>query len=359
MPTTNLGYSPFLHPDFVRHGLKLSGQGLLNQLRTGEVELVYEDLRPVYLLGGQMVRVWAHEYAPLGGLLACAAKGLDVRNYYDEFCTLLNQLADQSNASLLVWPFFPDNAPFTDWIEQWLNERGLNAFERLRVHERAICIIERASDGTAIDGNGGAQGLVLRSKKKKEYGRQLRRLNDLGSIQFCHAGTGDDFAHALEIFLKLEALGWKGERGSALICDPQTADFARACLPAMAKDGKARIDWLSVDGKAVAGLISLRAGSGLFSWKIASDPAFAKSSVGVQIMLHVSRQAIEDPSIDYIDSLATANHPMIDHLWAGRRTISNLLIPLKASGLRSVKLAKLYYEGHDQLKARAKTLLKR
>lgn len=359
MLTTDLGYSPFLHPEFVRNGANLPGQGTLQKTGFGACEFVFEDLRPAFLLGGRMVRIWAHDYAPLGGIASGLLTEPETALSYDAFCGLLDGLARKSDAGLLFWPFYPDDAPHRGWIDQWVSDRSFGAIERLRLHERAVCFIERNEDGVTVDANGGAQGLVLRAKKKKEYGRQLRRLGDQGEVQFHQAKGGDEFANALETFLKLEALGWKGERGTALICDPRTADFARACLPAMAADGKAQIDWLSVDDKAIAGLISLRAGSGLFTWKIASDPSFAKSSAGVQIMLHISRQAMEDPSLAYIDSLATADHPMINHLWAGRRAISSLLIPLKPAGQRLATLAKHYYRGHDRLRAQAKALLKR
>ena len=359
MLTTDFGYSPFLHSEFVHHGANLPGQGTLKHVSVGACDLVYEELRPAFLLGGRMARIWAHDYAPLGGVTFGAREEKGNGLSYDAFRGLMDGLAESSDAGLLFWPFFPDDAPYGDWIDQWVSERGFGSIERLRVHKRAVCFIERDETGVVIDANGGEQGLVLRSKKKKEYGRQLRRLGDQGEVQFHQAKGGDEFANALEIFLKLEALGWKGELGTALICDPRTADFARACLPAMAADGKAQIDWLSVDDKAIAGLITLRAGSGLFTWKIASDPAYAKASAGVQIMLHISRQAMEDPSLDYIDSLATADHPMINHLWAGQRSISSLLIPLKPAGQRLATLAKHYYRGHDTLKAQAKALLKR
>jgi hypothetical protein len=37
----------------------------------------------------------------------------------------------------------------------------------------------------------------------------------------------------------------------------------------------------------------------------------------------------DGPSIDWMDSCAVENHPMIDSLWAERRTIVQVSVPLK------------------------------
>ncbi|MCV6547722.1 MAG: GNAT family N-acetyltransferase [Cohaesibacter sp.] len=364
------GYSPFLHPAFVQYGKDLPvPYGRQQALRYEKVEtsqiqtigLVFQTVRPFFLFGGRMAQVWAHDYAPLGGL--CSELGRDEASWsYEAFALLLDQIAASSEAGFLHWPFFPDQAPFSHWIERWVLERGLGALGRLRSHERAMCVIERDAAGALLRPDGGAYGLSLRTKKRKDYARQLRRLEELGHIQFCHASGGKGevaaFDQSLEAFLALEAKGWKGVRGTALICNARTAGFARGCLPQMAADGRAQIDDVRLDGEVIASLISLRAGRGLFTWKIAFDPAYAKYSAGGQIMLHVTRKALQDLSLDFLDSLASADHSMINPLWAGRRPLCDLLVPLAPSARFSLPLAKSYFEGRDRIRQRVKELVR-
>lgn len=349
------GESPFLHPAFVEHGRALPGQGPLEQVQNQAGKLVYEELRPAFLLGRRMLRIWAHDYAPLGGMLRHSSDDFS----YQDFASLLDDVAQSSEAGLLFWPFFCWQAPFKDWITRWGQARGFGDLHVIRLHERAICEIERDVQGRLSAANGGDHALMIRPKKRKEYARQLRRLADLGVVEFGRADHANDLERALEGFLELEAMGWKGERGTALNSNQQTLQFVRSFLPKMAQDGQAQIDWLAVDGQMIASLISLRAGAGLFTWKIAFDPAYGRYSPGVQIMLHVTQDALEDPELGYLDSLASADHPMVDHLWAGRRPMASLLIPLNRSGIGSAKLAKTYYQGRDALRVKAKVILKR
>lgn len=60
--------------------------------------------------------------------------------------------------------------------------------------------------------------------------------------------------------------------------------------------------------------------------KIAHDEALARFSPGVQLMLEVSRDLIEDTGIAWTDSCADAGHPMIDHLWRERLAVADLLV---------------------------------
>jgi hypothetical protein len=74
-------------------------------------------------------------------------------------------------------------------------------------------------------------------------------------------------------------------------------------------------------------LVNFLASPGSFSFKTAFDEAFARFSPGV--LLQIDNLAILDrPEIAWMDSCAAEQHPMIDSLWAERRALIRVTIPL-------------------------------
>ena len=104
------------------------------------------------------------------------------------------------------------------------------------------------------------QGVMreVTGKRRKELARLLRRLQEKGEVSFKSATSIPDVRNAVETFLMLEGRGWKGERGTALVCNPVLATFTRTALRRMAGLSRCRIDMMLVDGKPVAmGLVLL------------------------------------------------------------------------------------------------------
>jgi hypothetical protein len=73
----------------------------------------------------------------------------------------------------------------------------------------------------------------------------------------------------------------------------------------------------------------LRSGQSAWCWKIAYDEAFARFSPGAQLLVQVTGHLLHDTGIAQVDSLATPNHPLIDHIWRERCTMSDRLIAVK------------------------------
>ena len=93
-----------------------------------------------------------------------------------------------------------------------------------------------------------------------------------------------------------------------------------------AEAGGARVDAIRLAGKPVAMVVSFLDGASAWTWKIAFDEAYARFSPGAQLMLELPSRIFADRKIERIDSLATPDHPMIDHLWRDRIAIGTLVI---------------------------------
>jgi CelD/BcsL family acetyltransferase involved in cellulose biosynthesis len=170
---------------------------------------------------------------------------------------------------------------------------------------------------------------ALGAKKLKELRRQRNRLAEHGAVSFDVARTPDDVASAVEIFLTLEASGWKAARGTALMQDDGDAGFVRRAALALAERGQCEVVSLRAGDTPVAAAIVLKHQDRAFYFKLGVDERFAKLSPGVQLTLDVTRHLCADPAIAMGDSTANADHPMINPIWRGRLAIGDVLIPLR------------------------------
>ena len=115
----------------------------------------------------------------------------------------------------------------------------------LQSHARASLDATRDADELLRD--------ALGAKKLKELRRQRNRLAEHGDVTFEVARTPDEVARALEIFLGLEASGWKAKRGTALSQDDGDAAFIRRAAAALAANGQCEIVTFARRGHAGRG----------------------------------------------------------------------------------------------------------
>jgi CelD/BcsL family acetyltransferase involved in cellulose biosynthesis len=191
----------------------------------------------------------------------------------------------------------------------------------LQSHVRASLDAARDADELLRD--------ALGPKKLKELRRQRHRLAEHGAVHFDVARDPTDVASAVEIFLNLEASGWKAKRGTALMQDEGDASFVRRAAKALAEIGQCEIVTLRAGDAVVAAAIVLRHLDRAFYFKLGVDERFAKLSPGVQLTLDLTRHLCADPAMAMADSTAGADHPMINPIWRGRLAIGDVLIPLR------------------------------
>jgi CelD/BcsL family acetyltransferase involved in cellulose biosynthesis len=190
----------------------------------------------------------------------------------------------------------------------------------LRFEQRACLDATRDADELLRD--------ALGSKKLKDIRRQRNRLAEQGPVGFSLAQTPADVKRMVEIFLTLEASGWKAARGTALAMDTGDAAFIRRATVALAAQRRCELIALHVGETPIAAGVVLRHRDRAFWFKLGVDEAFAKYSPGVQLALELTRHLCADPEIALADSTALPGHPMIGPIWRGRLAIGDVLIPL-------------------------------
>jgi hypothetical protein len=131
--------------------------------------------------------------------------------------------------------------------------------------------------------------------------------------------------------MALEQRGWKGKSGSAAAQNATVSAFMRGAIEALAARGQASVARLAAGGRTVAAGIVLRSGSTAWFWKIAYDEDAARASPGVQLAVDLTQAALDDPTLQRVDSCATADHPMIDHIWRERLALADHLVVVGGS----------------------------
>lgn len=266
---------------------------------------------------------WTHPYAPFGVPLVDR----------DEAEAAITAFLDHVEVSeklpkLVMLPLIARDGPFAAALARVLARHGGAAAE-FGTHARALLAPEGDRENYLDH---------VAHKKQKELRRQRRRLEDSAPVTYDVARDPQAVAAALADFMALEASGWKA--GSAATAHPGVSAFMQSAVTGLAADGDARIDRLMRRDRAIAATITLRSGSSAWFWKIAYDEAHARSSPGVQLSVDLTEQLLADENLAHADSCATADHPMIDHLWRERLALTDLLIAPSRTALTQFRLAR-------------------
>jgi CelD/BcsL family acetyltransferase involved in cellulose biosynthesis len=270
-----------------------------------------------YGIGLPVLVGWTHPYAPLGTPLVEREAAEPV------IAAWLAHIADnKALPGVVLLPYVRPVSPFALELHTIL-QRGRIPSADLNIHERAML----APRGDRLE----YVERTLGQRKQKEMRRLVRRLGDAGALLFTTATEPQAVAAAVEDFFELEVRGWKGEAGTAALFHDDVGRFMKNAVMGLAGQGKAAINRIFIDGRAIAAAITLRSGDTAWFWKIAYDEAFAPYSPGVVLTLAVTEDLIEDETLHRTDSCATANHPMINHIWRERLELADRLIGVRST----------------------------
>ena len=273
-----------------------------------------------------VVSLWRACKIPLPALASASPYGtlctplLD-RGLAEEAAKGLMSEAGKTGAHALVLRDVSLNGAAMKALTLALRQDGLQPIV-LHSHLRACLDARREADDVLRD--------ALSAKKLKELRRQRNRLaEEHGAVRFAVARTTDEVARAVEVFLLLEASGWKGERGTALRQDTGDLSFIRSATRGLAETGQCEIVTMHAGQTPVAAAVVLRHQDRAFYFKLGIDERFAKFSPGVQLTLDLTRHLCADAVLATADSTASADHPMINPIWRGRLKIGDVIIPLR------------------------------
>jgi CelD/BcsL family acetyltransferase involved in cellulose biosynthesis len=252
----------------------------------------------------------------------------------------------RKGAEALFWRAIIETLDTVDWAPGFLSFAGLElngpAHQGLitaaKALNRASPIVHRQSRALLSSTLAPDAYLdeAIRGKKRKELRRLRNRLADLGTVTFRAFGGEDDLAQWAADFLALEAAGWKGSEGAAFANTAASSAFFHEMMQGAHSAGTLEFLRYDLDGRAIAMLINFVRAPGSYSFKIAYDEDLARFSPGVLIELENLKRVLSNPALNWMDSCAVADHPMINSLWMERRHIVQVSVPLSGTRRRVI-----------------------
>ena len=269
-----------------------------------------------YGLGLPILAGWTHPFAPLGVPLVEREAAEPI------IAALLAHLAaDPALPGLVLLPFLTEDGPFAAALEAILRraQMPLADFDR---HQRAL--LAPAGDRARYVER------ALGRHRHKELRRPLAALerDRRRAVRHRHASPPQS-PRRWKIFSRSKRAAGRAAPAPRRPQDGDLRRFMQTAMHALAAEGKVAIDRILLDGRTIAATIMLRSGRCAWFWKIAYDEEFARFSPGVMLSAVLTSELVEDTAVARTDSCATADHPMIDHLWRERLALANRLIAVR------------------------------
>jgi CelD/BcsL family acetyltransferase involved in cellulose biosynthesis len=130
-----------------------------------------------------------------------------------------------------------------------------------------------------IDGDWDAFLRARTSRYRSNYRRGLKQLEAQGAVELALAEGEAGVARFGEA-LAVEASGWKGADGTAIVSSPETHAFYSKIVVWAAERGALRLVSLDVDGRMLAFVFGVREGTTFFELKTGFDNAHAHARPG-------------------------------------------------------------------------------
>lgn len=184
--------------------------------------------------------------------------------------------------------------PLQDCPTEYIMRRGLR-----RLYSR----LDTSGSADTYWSNLGRLRRNLRSSRKK-----LEKVGDV-SIEIRRPSDAEDF---LPEYLQLDASGWKGRNGTAIVDDADVLAFYKTLVSNLAAQGQWEWHILRVGERIIAAEMGVRCGRSLILPKYAFDEEFAFCSPGNLLTQEVFSDAFARVGISEINHMSLSDS---DHFW--------------------------------------------
>ncbi len=176
----------------------------------------------------------------------------------------------------LSFGHYPDDTPFLDDLAAACRGRAL--------------LVRRAFDGgamprIALDESWRTPEAKLNSRRRSDLRRMGRIAAELGNVSFeIDCPSSDIIERRLDEAFEVEAAGWKGRSGTAILKDGAKQAFYRSYARKMAGSGQLRLCFMRIDGRPVAMQIAVVLNNAFWLLKIGYDENARRCSPGNLLM---------------------------------------------------------------------------
>ena len=166
----------------------------------------------------------------------------------------------------------------------------------------------------------------LSGSRRREIARRRRLLaRDTGS-EVRVVDRSDDPEAATD-FMRIEASGWKGrDHGTAYARDPHKVAWFHEWCDHWGKSGRLTVLALNLGEISIAMQYFIRAGEGIFLYRIAHDESYPKYGLGQMLLESALELLFEENDALWLDACADPDNGFLLAMLPERRTTSNVLI---------------------------------
>jgi CelD/BcsL family acetyltransferase involved in cellulose biosynthesis len=163
-------------------------------------------------------------------------------------------------------------------------------------------------------------------KRRREIGRRKRLLAQEGGGEVKMVDRTHDPTSCAD-FLAMEMTGWKAKQGGrAFARDPDTKAWFEEWYRLWVDAGRLIVLGLNVGSTPVATQVFVRAGEGLFCFRIAHDEAFSKYKPGAMLLSLAVEHLREHTDAAWIDSTTDKNNTFFLGMLPERRALARMVI---------------------------------
>lgn len=196
--------------------------------------------------------------------------------------SLMEEVMSQ-DASRLEMTALPTDDPCASLLESGLDDAPMRF------------VLEPGAVSPIVDTNGDFD--EWRKGSKPRWGAPLERFRrKMGrdhEAELSIVEPPDDLEAELEDGFRVEASGWKGEAGTAIISDPSTLAFYSGLARAFNERGELRLSRIALDGETAAVDLCLLHRSRLYLLKTGFDERFRRLAPGLVMRLSIIERCFE------------------------------------------------------------------
>ena len=269
---------PFYRPEWIRAHIRAFIPGakifLIAVRRDGRLRLVLPLVAEKGTVGGVPVRTLRAPVNAHGG----------------RFDAVRSLGSDGDGAVYAVWQFLRQR---DDWdLLQFRSTLEGSTVSRLAAAAMAegfqtVQLPERPSPYVPVPDADLIERLPPNAKLRSQLRQARRRLAERGPLNFYRVETAD--REALQHFYELEASGWKGREGSAILCAAKTRCFYDEMADSAARYGYFSLYMLEFKGRLIAAHYALTHRGRCYSPKVAYDEGFRQFAPGHLIVEEILR----------------------------------------------------------------------
>ncbi len=168
---------------------------------------------------------------------------------------------------------------------------------------------------------------------RNNISKAANKLTKSGQAEWIFKTGAEAQSKDLHEFLEVEASSWKGDSGTAIARAPELVAFYTALTRRLAAAGWLQWQFLRLDGKLLAGNMSVLIGSRMLIWKLGYDESVARMSPGTLLLERVVSRMFEQHGASGGEINLVTNYSWYDNWEMRRRRYET--VEIYPRGLRS------------------------